>query len=90
MHIAYGVDTGSIEDPEQLVYIDGLDDDIDFDDLEFWLRDNWQDMNTTPMVPYDRIVGSFTLAMLAENVPLKTVQEVLQTVEDAIGNNYFG
>ena len=91
-NVAYGTDTESIEDPDQIVLLSLPDEwaDLDTDELGWAIKDNWTDpavVKWTELVPLRDVVDSFRLAMAGEQIEPAAVERIVLTVEDAIVNN---
>lgn len=87
--IAYGSETKTLEDPDQLVLITlpGECADMESDDLVAFINDNWTDNYQQSLVGVDDVIDSFLLAMYAEGIDYDTRERIITTVRDAIDNN---
>lgn len=88
--IAYGLDTESIEDPDQLVLLSVPDEWADLDNDEFCstVADEWTSgkVKIDPLVPLEHVLDRVVLAMLSLGVSHETAVQVRQTVRDAVDN----
>lgn len=86
--IAYGSDTGSIEDPDQLVLLTMPDEcaDMDTDDLEDYIRDSAGPIDSQPLVGFNDMREATDLAMQAEGIDAATRLRIWQTIFDAVDN----
>lgn len=87
--IAFGTDTESIEDPNQLVLLTLPDEcaDMDTDELSVFLDENWMEVDSQPLVGLTEVIDSFLLAMHAEGIDHDTRARIVTTVRDAVDNN---
>lgn len=87
--IAYGRDTESLEDPDQIVLLDLPEEcsDMDGEELEHWINDNFHELRYQELVGITDVLESMELAMFAEGVTPEVRRRVLATVSDAITNN---
>lgn len=87
--IAYGTDTESIEDPDQLVLLSLPDEcsEMDTDDLVEYLNDSGNEAYSQPLVGLNDVLESITLALAAEGVDPAVIDRALATVFDAVDNN---
>jgi len=88
--IAYGRDTESLEDPEQVVLLDLPDEcsDMDSDELTEWIAENWDwpDMRVQEIVGITDVMESLSLILGAET-DAATAKRILDSLSDALTNN---
>jgi hypothetical protein len=87
--IAYGAETESIEDPDQLVLLTLPDHcaDMDTDDLSAFIEANWTESWGQSLVGVDDVVESLRLALSAHGIDPATGESIIATLTDAIDNN---
>jgi len=97
--IAFGLDTETIEDPDQMVLLDLPDDfsEVDTEELEYLLAHDHEirqrrmhepadPFTFQPMIGVQDVIESFVLAMLGEGIPQSQIDVILTTVFDAVTN----
>jgi len=93
MYVLYGMDSGSIEDPDQMVLVrlEGGQDCEDADALEDFIERNWNTTKcaTQPVVGLDDVLDSMCLALTAAGVENSVIDEARNTIIDAVGNNLY-
>jgi hypothetical protein len=90
--IAYGLDTDTIEDPDQLILITMPDAwaGHDVDELLNNIRNTWNvhpEVTYQPLVPLEDTLDSVVLALIGEGVSEEIAERVRLTVRDATDNN---
>lgn len=86
-NIAYGTDTGSIEDPTQLVLVHCPDDwsDLDTDDLSERLDAEWASLDTEPLVGMRSMVETLnSVIALTPGVSRADLDTVIAFVSTAL------
>ena len=87
MRIAYGLETGSIEDPVQLVLVD-VPDGLDADGIEAYLRDA-EPFPFQPLIGLDDVLEALALVLDAEGYSGLTGQISADIVQQLFLRSYI-
>lgn len=89
--IAYGMDTDSLEDPDQLVLLTlpGKCADMNSDDLGLYINTYWGDPNvqSQPLVGMSDVIDALRLVLAASDVDAKEQTDIVAHLLSAMGNN---
>lgn len=92
--IAYGADTDSLEDPDQMCLVTLPDEceDMESDDLIDFIKDNWgtPDVSAEPLVGFNDVQDALRLILTAlkgEVLTTPLIETVLRSLYDAVDNN---
>lgn len=92
--IAYGTDTESIEDADQLMLLTLPDEceNMESDDLIDFIKDNWgtADVSAEPLVGFNDVQDALRLILTAlkgEVLTTPLIETVLRSLYDAVDNN---
>lgn len=88
-HIAYGIETESLEAPDQLRLLSLPDEvaDMDNDDLAAYISDTWTTIRAQVLVGADDVVQALRMLMRAQKIDNFTVEVVIDGLRDALDNN---
>ena len=89
--IAFGTDTETIEDPDQLVLLSLPDTcaDLDGDDLIDYINAYYgsADVSVEPLVGLNDVLDSLRLALSAHSISPGDTESIIATLTDALDNN---
>lgn len=88
-YLAVGTDTGSLEDPDQLVLAMLPDEFADWEseELSAYFDEHWSTVEHQPLVGLDDVLESFVMALAAEGIAGPAVTAAVITARNAVDNN---
>lgn len=88
--IAFGTDTETLEDPDQLVLATMPEEaaDLDLDDLVNYIGTS-DEVTYQDLVPLEDTLDAVRLAALSEGLNPSAADLIVSTVRDALANNYY-